>query len=416
MSVNRFIAMLAVAALSAACGGESPRSPARSAATTAAAPLPAPTPAAQAASDRASIDSAAADSASATAPRRPPLFRHMSTPDPVRGLYVSRLAARGDAVWDLIALARRTSVNALVFDVKDDDGQLLYPSTVGLAHVIGADTAQPMPVRRLHAMMDSLRKYHLYAIARIAVARDPVLAAHRPQWAVPRRADDPERNAWLDPRHREVWAYAADLASEAAGRGFSEVQFADVRFPDSRNQAELLELSSTDGRTRSQVIRDQLGFLGSRMSSLDVPMAIAVDGRAALDSSDLDTGQRWEMLVDRADVVMPMFVPPRYPAGDGVGAALAAAKRRTAAIRGAGQLVPWYADAGAGPASVRSQIEAGYAQGIRSWMLWNSAGRYTPDALRDSTRAPAPKKPAHGAASAPAPRKVSGRAGGRARR
>ena len=173
--------------------------------------------------------------------------------------------AQGPGIWRLIELAARTRVNALMFDVKDENGLVLYPSTVGLAHVIGADTVRVMPVPRLHALMDSLRKYRIYPVARIVVARDPVLAARRPQWALVHRADDPERSAWVDPRHREVWAYAADLASEAAGRGFSEVQFADVRFHDSRNQAELLELSSTDGRTRSQVIRDQLGFLGSRM-------------------------------------------------------------------------------------------------------------------------------------------------------
>src|SRR5205823_11460449 len=67
--------------------------------------------------------------------RRPPtpLVR---TPDPARGLYVTRWAAIGDRMWLLIEVAKRTEVNALVIDVKDDRGLLLYHSHVPLAKEI----------------------------------------------------------------------------------------------------------------------------------------------------------------------------------------------------------------------------------------------------------------------------------------
>ena len=363
--------------------------------------------------------------AGAPAPGRPAPVRHLATPEPVRGLYVNRSVAQGPGIWPLIELARRTRVNALVFDVKDANGLLLYPSTVGLAHVIGADTVRPMPVRRLHALMDSLRKYRIYPIARIVVARDPILAAHRPQWAVVHRANDPERSAWLDPRHRAVWAYAADLASEAAARGFSEVQFDDVRFPGSTGESERVELTSPDGPTLGEVIRAQLGFLRSRVSVLDIPMAITVSGLAAVDSSDLGVGQRWEAVADRADVLMPTEYPSGFPPGtfglaspnaqpyETVLGALADAKRRSAAVRGAARIVPWYQDFTVGaPAygveQVRAQIRAGEQVGIRSWMLWNPASVYTEAALvAPPVRRDAPKAK---------PKRVSARAGGRSRR
>jgi hypothetical protein len=288
-----------------------------------------------------------------------------------------------------------------------------------------------MPARRLHALMDSLRHYRIYPVARIAVARDPVLAARRPQWGVIRRPADPERNAWVDPRHREVWAYAADLASEAVARGFSAVLFADARFPDSRGQPELLELTSTDGRTRSQVIRDQLGFLSTRTGVLGVPIALDVNGLAAVDSSDLDTGQRWEMLADRTDILAPAMFPSRFPSGslgltnpaalpgEAVGRALGDAARRTDALRGAARVVPWYQAFGPGtapvdPAFVRAQIAAGEAKGFSSWMLWNPDSRYTETMWRDTTHTPATatKSPA----KSKTPAKATGRAGGRSRR
>ena len=57
----------------------------------------------------------------------------MARPEVVRGLYVNRWAALGDRMWQLIDVAKRTEVNALVIDVKDDRGFLLYRSGVPLA-------------------------------------------------------------------------------------------------------------------------------------------------------------------------------------------------------------------------------------------------------------------------------------------
>src|SRR5206468_10774 len=52
------------------------------------------------------------------------------TPDTLRGLYVNRWAAIGPRMWRLIEIARTTEVNALVIDVKDDRGLVLYRSSV----------------------------------------------------------------------------------------------------------------------------------------------------------------------------------------------------------------------------------------------------------------------------------------------
>src|SRR3954447_8116166 len=65
-------------------------------------------------------------------------------PGIVRGLYVNRWAALGTRMWELIDVAKTTEVNALVIDVKDDRGFVLYRSSVPLAREIGADTNQPM--------------------------------------------------------------------------------------------------------------------------------------------------------------------------------------------------------------------------------------------------------------------------------
>ena len=62
--------------------------------------------------------------ASSTAARRDSVkpVVHVHAPDTLRGLYVNRWAALGSKLKTLINVARKTEVNALVIDVKDDRG------------------------------------------------------------------------------------------------------------------------------------------------------------------------------------------------------------------------------------------------------------------------------------------------------
>src|SRR5687767_8604517 len=159
------------------------------------------------------------------------------TPSPLRGLYVNRWAAVGQKMWQLIDVAKRTEINALVIDVKDDRGYVLYRSRVPLAREIGADTVAPMRADRMRAVLDTMRTYAIYPIARIVVVKDPVLARKKAEWSIKRGSDgrpwlDKTGNPWLDPHQRGPWQYAVDLACEAIDLGFSEVQYDYVRFPD----------------------------------------------------------------------------------------------------------------------------------------------------------------------------------------
>ena len=328
----------------------------------------------------------------------------MRRPDVVRGLYVNRWAVLDGRVWNLVAVARTTEVNALVIDVKDDRGYVLYPSSVPLARRIGADTTNPVPMARVRALLDTMRANGIYPIARIVVAKDPLLASAVREWAVQRRSDstawlDKDGNPWLDPHQRGVWAYAADLAAEAVAIGFSEVQFDYVRFPDEPRILREARFPLANGRPRDRVIHEQLAYMRSRMASLHVPMAIDVFGLTTSDTSDMGIGQRWEQFADEADVVLPMTYPSHYSAGmyglpspnaapyETIDRALRDAKARNAKMIRAPDIVPWYQDFTLGePAygaeQIRAQMQAGYDNGIRSWILWNASSKYTVEALK----------------------------------
>ena len=372
-------------------------------------PEGAPTPEGQVASS----DSAATPRRDTVAPlpdsiRRPPAPR-VPSPSTVRALYVNRWAAIGSKMWQLIDVARRTEVNALVIDVKDDRGLLLYRSRVPLAREIGADTTQPMSYRRLRAVLDTMRAHGIYPIARIVVAKDPLLATVKSEWAIKRKSDltpwlDRNRQPWLDPTRPEIWAYAAELSAEAVNLGFSELQFDYVRFPDEDRLIREGVFALSNGRVRAQVIRDQLAYLRSLVKPLEVPMTIDVFGLTATDTTDMGIGQRWEMFIDQADVVLPMDYPSHFAPGtyglrnpnarpyETIDRALKDAKRRSA-VPNAARIVPWYQDFTLGQPRytaehVRAQIRAGRDNGIDGWMLWNPRSVYSLDALRPEREAP----------------------------
>jgi hypothetical protein len=332
---------------------------------------------------------------------RPPL---VPEPKVVRGLYVNRWAALGDRGWALIGVASRTEVNALVIDVKDDRGFVLYRSRVPLAQAIGADTNRPMTHARLGAMLDSMRAHHIYPIARIVVAKDPLLAGKRLEWAIRRRADpatpwrDKKGNPWLDPHQDGPWRYAADLACEAVDLGFSEIQFDYVRFPDDKRLISEATFPLARGRVRAEVIREQLLTTRARLKPLGVPVTADVFGLTATDTTDMGIGQKWEQFVNAVDVVLPMMYPSHYnPGSYGIGNpnahpyetishGLKDAHRRSAGVPGAAVLRPWYQDFTLGPphytaTEVRAQIEAGYANGVEGWVLWNPRSMYSESAI-----------------------------------
>ena len=331
----------------------------------------------------------------------------VATPDTLRGLYVNRWAALGRRMNELIDLSKKTEINALVIDVKDDRGFVLYKSRVPLAQQIGADTNSIMRPTRLRAILDTMAAHNIYPIARIVVAKDPLLAEKRPQWAIKRKSDmqpwiDKDGKPWLDPHNREIWQYAVDLAKEAYDLGFSEVQFDYVRFPDEKRLIRESVYPLANGRVRAQVIRDQLGFVRGQLKSIAMPVSIDVFGLTATDTTDMGIGQRWEMFVDQADYILPMVYPSHFAPGTyGIGnpnanpyamidRSMKDVRRRTASVPNAGKVIPWYQDFTLGPPrygaeQVRAQIKAGYDNGFHSWILWNPGSRYTVSALRPAS-------------------------------
>lgn len=320
-------------------------------------------------------------------------------PSTVKALYVNAWAFSGNRLWSIVHMIDGTEINSLVIDVKDDTGCLLYHSQVETARLIGADACTR--VKDVRARLDTLHAHGIYAIARIVVAKDRLLAEGKAAWSVKSTAGGLWRDrigmAWVDAYNDSVWVYAGQLAREAVSLGFGEVQFDYVRFPDEpKARMETAIFSARlNGETQRAAVRRHIKLLTDFVRPMGVPVTFDVFGlTASVTTGDLGIGQVWEDFSDVADVLLPMVYPSHYKGGSFgfsrpnanpygvVRYALSDALSRSRAPNTAeirpylqaftlGRRLPRYT-----PVEIRDQIRAAKDVGIESWVLWNPRSVY----------------------------------------
>jgi hypothetical protein len=325
----------------------------------------------------------------------PPL---RSPPTVVHAVYVNAWAFGGKRFGELLRLADSTDINAFVVDIKDDTGYLTYRSAVPTAIQIGANSQLRAPDAA--ARVRTMIAHGIHPIARIVVAKDPLLAARKTAWSVQARSGglwhDRLNFAWVDAFNDSVWVYASQLAAEAVKMGFAEVQFDYVRFPD-EPKARLAQavFSARRGKENTRDgVRRNLALLRDRIKPLGVPFTIDVFGMTTNVEVDMGIGQVWEDLVSTADVVLPMVYPSHYfnamygvrhPNSEPyriVRSALEDGIRRTTRLGGpTAEIRPYLQAFTLGrprytPTQVRDQIRAANDVGINSWVLWNPRSSY----------------------------------------
>jgi hypothetical protein len=348
-------------------------------------------------------------------PARQPAPPLLKPPAEVRAIYVNAWAFGGKRFYDLVRLADQTEINAFVIDVKDDTGYLTYRSEVPTAIEIGANTQRRAP--DVQKRLQVLREHGIHPIARIVVAKDPLLASRKPAWSVQHVNGGLWRDrldfAWVDAFNDSVWVYASQLAAEAVRIGFAEVQFDYVRFPDEPESRLALAVfpGRHPGETKRQGVARNLKLLGNRTRSLGVPFTIDVFGLTTSAPTDMGIGQMWEDLVTTADVVLPMVYPSHYFRGyyslkhpnsepyKVIRRAMQDAIKRSEPLGKTAEIRPYLQAFTLGqprytPIQVREQIRAAEELGIRGWVLWNPRSAYESGYFR-------PKSTAIGLSTAP---------------
>ncbi|MDR3239670.1 MAG: putative glycoside hydrolase [Clostridiales bacterium] len=246
----------------------------------------------------------------------PPLVFEASAPR-IRGLYVtSNRAGSKTGLNDLIELCWNSSANAMVIDVKTEEGVMTYYG-FDMADQLGISVPN---IPDIQALTQTLRENQIYTIARLVTFKDNNSYHFRPELYIKNKDGsiwkDTQKNAWLNPYNPDAREYALEFAKAAAAAGFQEIQFDYIRFPASMYIEEEADLGDTGGKTRSEAIAD---FARLAMETLKpYGVKVSADVYGAIINSDTDAaivGQDYMELAKILDVICPMVYPSHYAKG-----------------------------------------------------------------------------------------------------
>ncbi len=337
-------------------------------------------------------------------------------PDIVRGVYAHPYSFWDDRWAHLVELVDTTELNAIVIDVKDESGSLLWPVDHPLAEAGGgADWLGDDPgiADELQARLQALKDAGGWAIARIACFKDTRVAQARPDLAVQDGAGNAWRArkdfSWLNPYQDEAAQWCVDVGLAALEVGFDEIQYDYIRFPNGGDgDTSVIQLPGVppdrprdQWRHSDQIVNflteasEQIHQAGGYVSA-DLFGLVTYDWR--WDAGG--TGQVLERIAEHVDVISLMVYPSHYNAGnyglyphpivypyETVWNAMQEAQMRVQGLHA--KIRPWLEDFNApwtghsvhSPEHVKAQIQATYDNGIDGWLLWNAGNRYTESIL-----------------------------------
>ena len=344
---------------------------------------------------------------------------YIATPEPLKGIYMTSWVAGTPSLRSgLVKLIDNTELNAVVIDIKDYSGKIVFPITDPKLLAYGS---QEVRVKDMQDFVESLHQKGIYVIARIAVFQDAYFVKYRPDLAVKNLAGtavwkDHKGISWIDPGSREYWDYIVLLSREARKVGFDEINFDYIRFPSDGNMQDIsYPFSSTTPKTtvmrnffqytHDQLAKDDGSLARTVLAKNDVGrLKISADmfGMVTTAQDDMGIGQVLEDALPYFDYVAPMVYPSHYPPTfigfaspeahpyDVVKYAMQSGLARSVALASStgatvAQLRPWLQDFGLkmdyGSAEVRAQIKATNDIGLTSWILWSASNKYTTSAL-----------------------------------
>ncbi len=325
---------------------------------------------------------------------------HVELPEEVRGIYWTAVTAGTRGREHLLAFLEEAGLNALVIDIKMDNGELAFDVQAEKYQEFAQDNPY---IDDLDELLERLGEMGIYRIARIAVMRDGAYATLRPEVALHYPGGSLWRDSigslWVDPAAEDVWDYNLDLARGVYARGFDEVQFDYVRFASDGSISSIVyPVYDAATESKAEVMQRFFAHVGGSLQEEGVPVSFDVFGMTMHSTSDYNIGQRLIDIYPYADFISPMVYPSHYQwnfRGLGnpalhpyeivsmaldEGAAQVETELGVPADEARIKFRPWLQDFDIGAvytaARIRAQIEATRDQGASGWLMWNARNVY----------------------------------------
>ena len=340
-------------------------------------------------------------------------------PDPVKvkGIYISGPVAGIDRMDELIALVDETELNAMVIDIKNDEGRITYKMQSEKVVEIEAGIRY---IPDMEALVQKCKEKDIYLIARIVAFKDPYLAEKCPELAVKTKTGqvfkDKSGLAWINPYEKEVWDYLIEVSREAAKLGFDEIQYDYIRFSTDLKSDELDFGPEAENKSKTEIISEFTCYACEALEDMDVYVSADVYGTIIDNKVDQKiVGQDYVEMASYLDYICPMVYPSHY--GNGVygidipdaepyktvNAAMNAAAKELSVLSVEDRAINrvWIQSFTAswvnghityGPEEIREQIRGAFDAGFDEWILWNASVKYQRDSLLTDEEAVAEQK------------------------
>ena len=329
-------------------------------------------------------------------------FDDTRKPRNIKGLYLTAevLNKKYDEIMELID---NTEINAVVFDIKNDDGSLTVK--VESPMLLEKGNTDHILIQNLPALLAKLKARNIYCIARIVCFRDiwtvrktPEFAVHMPDGTIMK---DKSGYTWMNPFNQDVWEYLTEIGREAARMGFEEVNFDYCRFSTDSKVKEADYGAELTKENKEAAITGFVRYACENLKPLGVYVSVDVFGVVL--SSEMDAaavGQNYADMCSYLDYICPMVYPSHYGNGyynlkvpdaqpyELIYNAMLDSKKILAANMAKGRCAevrPWLQAFTAswvkghieyGAKEMDDQIRATYDAGYTGWLLWNASGAY----------------------------------------
>ena len=319
----------------------------------------------------------------------------------VKGMYqtANMMEKQMDYILDLLDT---TGLNAVIFDIKEDNGYL----TVRVQSELLREKGKLDPrISDISKVINTLKEHNVYCIARIVCFRDSVTGVKNPEFAVKKKDGsafkDGEGHAWLNPFNKDVWEFLVEIGREAARMGFDEVNFDYCRFASSKvGDADFGQELTAENKEAT--ITGFVRYACEQLKPMGVFVSADVFGvvlSSAIDAASV--GQNYAEMARYLDYICPMVYPSHYSGGyynlkvpdaqpyELILNAMQDSKKKLASNKAKGRCAevrPWMQAFTAtwvkghieyGPEQMTAQLKGVYDAGYTGWLLWNPSGSYS---------------------------------------
>ncbi|WP_422487012.1 putative glycoside hydrolase [Gudongella sp. DL1XJH-153] len=303
-----------------------------------------------------------------------------------------------------LGIAKASEINSMVIDVKNDHGLITWESDLGIVNKVGSSINPPF--KNYGPLMEYLEENEIYTIARVVAFKDPIFAAKNPDHAILLKEGgvylDNAGESWVNPFDQYVWDYVVAVSKEAALRGFDEIQYDYVRFPDNAKYYNpITEFPGRNDRDKDEGIEEFLTYAKEELEPYNVHLSADVFGfiTHSWDDQPEDIGQTWRKIANKVDYICPMIYPSHY--GTGVYGfdipdrypyevsriSVMEALERNAAQKEPAIIRPWFQGFTASwvrgnikydEKAISDQMVAAAELGVDEYIIWSAGNNYNP--------------------------------------